>query len=53
MTNLLRILLFPKDLLLELEYWAQTGDYELEELEEVNLNLFFTIVQNKNIDCFF
>jgi hypothetical protein len=30
-------MLYPKDLLLELEYWAQTGDYELEELEEVNI----------------
>ena len=31
-----RVLLFPKDLLLELEYWAQNGDYEMEELEEVS-----------------
>ena len=34
-------LLFPKDLLLELEYWAQTGEYDIEELEEVFLILLF------------
>jgi hypothetical protein len=32
----LRALYYPKDLLLELEYWAQHGDYDLEELEEVD-----------------
>lgn len=29
------VLLYPKDLLLELEYWAQTGEYDMDELDEV------------------
>jgi hypothetical protein len=33
------ILLYPKDLLLELEYWAQSGDFDLDELEQVKFRL--------------
>jgi hypothetical protein len=42
-------LLFPKDLLLELEYWAQSGDYEIDELEEMKVqdNKLFTIEPKK------
>lgn len=29
-------MMYPKDLLIELEYWAQSGEYDIEELEEVN-----------------
>jgi hypothetical protein len=28
-------MLFPKDLMLELEYWAQIGEFTMAELEEV------------------
>ncbi len=42
-------LLFPKDLLLELEYWAQTGEYDIEELEEMKVqdNKLFTVEPKK------
>lgn len=38
-------MLYPKDLLLELEYWAQTGEYDLDELEEMKVqdNKLFTV----------
>jgi hypothetical protein len=29
-------ILFPRDLQIELEYWAETGEYDEEELEEVS-----------------
>ena len=29
-------ILFPRDLQIELEYWAETGDFDEEELEEVS-----------------
>ena len=32
---LLRTFLFPNDLQLELEYWAETGEYSSEELQQV------------------
>ena len=32
---LYRAFLFPNDLQLELEYWAETGEYTSEELHEV------------------
>ena len=32
--------MYPKDLLIELEYWAQSGEYEIEELEEVNQHFY-------------
>lgn len=44
-----RVLLFPKDLLIELEYWAQTGEYDMEELEEVSVNLATKKEFNLNI----
>ena len=31
----LRTFLFPNDLQLELEYWAETGEYSSEELQQV------------------
>jgi len=30
-----RAFLFPSDLQLELEYWAETGEYDEDELHEV------------------
>ena len=30
-----REFLFPTDLQLELEYWAETGDYDEDEIHEV------------------
>jgi hypothetical protein len=44
MASTSRVLLYPKDLLLELEYWARNGDYTLDELEEV-INLIFKYPQ--------
>lgn len=42
-------LLYPKDLLIELEYWAQNGDYDLDELEEMKVqdNKLFSIEPKK------
>ena len=42
-------LLYPKDLLIELEYWAQNGDYDLDELEEMKVqdNKLFTVEPQK------
>jgi cilia- and flagella-associated protein 65 len=42
-------LLFPKDLLLELEYWAESGDYTIDELEEIKLqdNNIFTVTPKR------
>ena len=50
MLLLQRVLLFPKDLLLELEYWAQSGEFDLEELEQV---IFFqkTRIVCKIVSC--
>lgn len=31
-----RSFLYPTDLQLELEYWAETGEYDTDELHEVN-----------------
>ena len=31
--------MFPKDLQLELEYWAETGEFDADELHEVNCSL--------------
>ena len=36
-----RAFLYPSDLQLELEYWAETGEYDAEELHEVRLEFGF------------
>jgi hypothetical protein len=37
--KIFRSFLFPNDLQLELEYWAETGEYSSEELQQVNYGI--------------
>ncbi len=43
--------MFPKDLQLELEYWAETGDYDLDELHEVGYFAFRPREKNSTEPC--
>ena len=46
LTILLRVFLFPNDLQLELEYWAETGEYTEEELHEVIILSSYIMIEN-------
>ena len=40
--SLYRAFLYPSDLQLELEYWAETGEYDEDELHEVSGHVIMT-----------
>lgn len=42
---LCRAFLYPSDLQLELEYWAETGEYDEDELHEVRRHITETVLQ--------
>lgn len=45
--------MFPQELQLELEYWAETGEFDLEELHQVALiaNCLYKHVNNYQMFC--